>query len=666
MAEREQLSHARAERRIAALRREIEHHRYLYHVLDKQEISDAALDSLKNELQKLEEAYPEFITPASPTQRVGGQPRRDFKQVSHRSPMLSLQDAFTAEDLEQWDTRNRKIVPSRYTYFAQPKIDGVAVALIYQDGQLVRGLTRGDGRTGEDVTHNIRTVEAIPLTLRTALPGTVEVRGEVYILKKDLKRLNDERQQAGQPLFANPRNLAAGSLRQLDPRIAAARPLRFMAWELTSGVLIKTRQQEHRALQKLGFPVPPDSHRFVNLARLHTFLQREERRRQTYPFLADGFVIKINDLDVARRLGVVGKAPRAAIAFKFAAEEAATIVEDIVVQVGRTGALTPVAHLRPVLVAGTTVSRATLHNADEVQRKDIRISDTVIIRKAGDIIPEVVGVLAKLRPHSAKKFIMPRHCPICRSQVVREEGGAIHRCANPRCFSQQRERIIHAISEAAFDIEGLGGKIVGQLLQAGLINDPPDLWQLKEGDLIPLERFADKSAAKLVQEIQQHKTILLSRFLVALGIPLIGTVTAQDIARECKTVTALAHASIEELQAVEGVGERVARSLAAFFADPANKRLIERYHEAGITIQRERTGGPLSGKTFVFTGSLPGLTREEAKQRVIAAGGKVTPAIGTGVDYVVIGEDPGSKADRARHLKLTMLTPAQFMKMLKQ
>lgn len=655
-----------ATKRAAQLRAEINRHRYLYHVKDVQEISDAALDALKHELVQLEEQYPDLVTPDSPTQRVGGEPLPQFRQVQHQARMLSLQDVFRREELEQWEERNRKIVPGTYAYFVELKVDGVAVSLIYEDGRLVTGATRGDGSVGEDVTHTLKTVEAIPLQLQDPLPGRVEVRGEVYILKRDFERMNVARAAAGEKLFANPRNVAAGSLRQLDPAVAAGRPLRFFAWEITSGVPVTTREEEYRRLQELGWPVPPEAVRYDSLGDVWDYLQQEAKRRLQRDFLVDGVVLKINDLALSRRLGVVGKAPRGSIAFKFAAEEATTLVEDIVVQVGRTGVLTPVAHLRPVQVAGTTVSRATLHNADEVQRKDVRVGDTVVVRKAGDIIPEVVQVLTKLRPARTKAFVMPQRCPMCGAAVERAVGEVAYRCTNPTCFPVQRERVLHAVARAAFDIEGIGDKVVEQLLQEGLIEDAADLWQLTEGDLLPLERFADTSARKLVHAIQARRKIPFARFLVALGIPQVGVVTAQDVAQEFGTLQRFRGATREELVALSGIGERVADEIVRFMHDSATKRLLQKYTDAGVVVQRAAPGGPLHGKVFVFTGSLPDMTRDEAKQLVMARGGKVAAAAGAQVDFVVVGDEAGSKAKRARALGLTILTPADFASMIKE
>lgn len=652
--------------RVKKLRAEIEHHRFLYHVKDTQEISDAALDSLKKELSDLEEQFPDLVTPDSPTQRVGGQPLPKFKQVPHATPMLSLQDVFDKHELARWEERNKKILPGSYDYFIEPKIDGVALSLVYEDSLLRRGVTRGNGAIGEDVTRNIRTIEAIPLILREKISGRLEIRGEVYILKKDFDKMNAVRQKEDQPLFANPRNIAAGSIRQLNPAIAASRPLRFFAWEITSGLPVSTRQEEYDKLRKIGFPVPPSARLLSSLDHVWNYLQQEETKRPRRPFLVDGAVIKINEREIARRLGVVGKAPRGSLAFKFAAAEAVTTVEKIVVRVGRTGSLTPVAHLKPLPVAGSIVSRATLHNADEIKRKDVRVGDTVIVRKAGDIIPEVVKVLPKLRPAGTKPFQMPKKCPVCRSTLHRDRGGIVIRCTNKQCFPRQRERILHALGPDGFDIEGLGDKIIEQLLEANLIADVPDLWNLRVGDLLPLERFAAKSAAKLIKEIQAHKNIALAHFLVALGIPQVGTVTAGDLAREFETLANLSQAPAEKLQLVAGIGKKVSQAINNFFRDRHTQTLIKKYRAVGVKVGSSPATGPLRGLTFVFTGSLPDFTRDEAKQLVQVQGGKVASVVGNKVDYVVVGAEAGTKASKARELGLKILTPAQFKKMLKE
>ena len=647
-------------KRLDQLKKTIQSHRYLYHVLDKPEISDAALDSLKKELFDLEQKFPQLITPDSPTQRVGGQPLPQFTQVAHQTRVLSLEDAFSPNDLLAWQDRNAKILPGQFEYFAQLKIDGVAVSLIYQDGFFIQGATRGDGATGEDVTANLKTIESIPLRLESPVPGRLEVRGEVYMRKSDLDVLNTARRQKNLPAFANPRNVSAGSIRQLDPKLAAARPLRFFAWEITSGLKIKNRQAEYEKLQELGFPVPPGAKTFPDLKSLEKYLTQAEGKKQQYPFQIDGLVIKINDLAAAQRLGVIGKTPRASIAFKFAAEEATTIIEDITVQVGRTGALTPVAHLKPVQVAGTIVSRATLHNADEVARKDIRVGDTVIIRKAGDIIPEVIKSLPDLRPANSKKWHLPKKCPMCHTTIAAPDG-IIIRCANPKCFPQQKERIRHAISRPAFDIDGLGDKTIEQLLQTGLVTSTPELWELTADDLLPLEGFARVSANKLIKSIQSKKTISLGRFLIALGIPQVGAVTAYDLAVYFGALKKISNASFDQLVAIEGIGDKVAADIVNFFSDPDTKNLINHYQKIGLKVTTEKTTGALHGQTFVFTGGLPDMTREEAKQLVRGLGGQVTSSISQSVDFLVAGPGPGGKVKKAQELKIPILNPAEFL-----
>lgn len=658
------MNKTQARKRAELLRKEINHHRYLYHVRDTQEISDAALDSLKNELEALETQYPDLMTPDSPTQRVGGGILPQFTPIPHAARMLSLNDMFSSEELLAWEKRNQKIVPGEYSYFVELKIDGVAISLIYEDGIFLRAVTRGDGTTGEDVTQNVKTIDAIPLVLQEKISGTVEVRGEIYFPKKDFDKMNSLRQSRGESLFANPRNIAAGSIRQLDSAIAASRPLRFFAWEITRGINTTTRQEEYETLQVLGFPVPPGGVFCSTMDAVVRYVEREEKVRLKHPFQVDGLAVKINTIALSSRLGIVGKAPRGSAAYKFAAEEATTIVEDIVVQVGRTGSLTPVAHLTPVRVAGTTVSRATLHNADEIARKDIRIGDTVIIRKAGDIIPEVISSLLKLRPKSAKPFEMPTKCPMCESAVMKDPEGVVVRCSNKQCFSQQRERILYAVGRSAFDIEGLGDKIVEQLLQEGLIKNVSDLWELTEGDLTPLERFAEKSAKNLVDEIQSKKSISLSRFLVALGIPHVGIVTAQDLARQYTTLDSLITTTEEQLLGVEGVGEKVAHAIVEYIANPETVKILKKFEALGVTIQKESAAGKLFGKTFVFTGGLEHITREEAKQKVQNLGGRVASTAGKDVTHVVVGSDAGSKAEKAKALGLQIISEEEFAQLV--
>ena len=658
------MSEIDAQQRIELLRKEIEHHRYLYHVRDTQEISDGALDSLKDELESLEEQFPHLITPDSPTQRVGGQALPEFQKIPHTKRMLSLNDVFSFEEITDWEKRIQKIIPEENEYFVELKIDGIALSLIYQDGILQRAATRGDGLIGEDVTVNAKTIESIPLRLRGEHPGVVEVRGEAYMLKKDFEAMNKKREEAKEELFANPRNIVAGSIRQLDSAIAKSRPLRFFAWEVAQGIELQTRDEEYEMLQELGFPVPPHAKHCKNLAEVFTYITQAEKKRLGHPFQVDGLVVKINNYSRYERLGVVGKAPRGATAFKFPAEEATTLVENIDVQVGRTGALTPVAHLRPVRVAGTTVSRATLHNADEVHRKDVRVGDTVVIRKAGDIIPEVIRVLVNLRPQDSKPFHMPKKCPICGSEVEKDAEGIVVRCVNRECFVREQQQILYAVGRSGFSIDGLGDKIVEQLLQEGLISNAPDIFRLTEGDLLPLERFAEKSAKKLVEEIQSKKTISLPKFLTALGIPNIGIVTAQDIARAYGDLDRITNLSKEEFETIDGVGEKVAQAIVEFFASQHGRMILREYREVGVVVRQESQQGPLSGKTFVFTGTLQQITREEAKQNVLARGGRVASAVGSTVDYVVVGLDAGSKEEKAKKRNLTIINESQFASLL--
>ncbi|MEO6078040.1 MAG: NAD-dependent DNA ligase LigA, partial [Candidatus Andersenbacteria bacterium] len=515
-----------------------------------------------------------------------------------------------------------------------------------------------------DVTMNAKTIEAIPLKLNGAYSGIVEIRGEAYMLKADFDSMNKDRKKAGEELFANPRNIVAGSIRQLDSAIAKSRKLRFFAWEITSGIDSNTRDEEYESLKKIGFSVPPHAKHCQDLKEVFAYIQQAEKKRLQHPFQVDGLVVKINDIKKYDRLGVVGKAPRGAIAYKFPAEEATTIVEAIDVQVGRTGALTPVAHLTPVRVAGTTVSRATLHNADEVARKDVRLGDTVVIRKAGDIIPEVIRVLENLRPKDSKPFQMPKKCPICGSDIHKDESGIVMRCINPECFVREQQQILYAVGRAGFNIDGLGDKIVEQLLQEGLISNAPDIFRLTEGDLLPLERFAEKSARNVVQEVQLKKQISLSKFLVALGIPNVGNVTAQDIAHEFKTLASVQRATQEQLEALDGIGDKVAQSIVKFFAGDSGKKILADYIDVGVTVLDEVSRGPLAGKTFVFTGSMRAMTREEAKGQVLSKGGRIASTVGKGVDYVVLGEDAGSKEEKAKKLDLHIVSEEEFASLL--
>lgn len=666
------MTKSQAKERIAKLRTEIDHHRYLYHVLDRQEISEAALDSLKKELQDLESEYPDLITPDSPTQRVAGKPLAQFTKVPHTKPILSLVDAFTEEDVQEWEERNRKLLgATSLAYFAELKFDGLAIVLTYVDGRLETAATRGDGRVGEDVTPNIRTIESIPLRLshgksaaaRRAAHGRLEVRGEVILTKKAFEKINEEQGKADKAKYANPRNTAAGSVRQLDASITARRQLDFYAFDILTDVGQKTHEEVHDILKDVGIKTSPYTSSCKNLDAVQSFLKQWQEKRKKLPYNTDGAVVVVNDIAMERKLGSVGKAERWMLAFKFPAEQATTVVEDIRVQVGRTGKLTPVAILRPVLVDGSTVSRATLHNADEIERLDVRIGDTVILQKAGDIIPDIVHVLPNLRPRTAKKFAMSAQCPVCRSRVVKRDREVDHYCSNPHCFAASRRALYHFVSKSAFDIDGLGPKILDQLLAKGVIRDAADLFTLKEGDLEPLERFAEKSAANLVHAIHERRRISLSRLLIALGIRHVGEETAIDLAHHFGSLDRIMHARADELAAVYEIGEVVAESLVHFFADERNRAFIAKLLKH-ITIEnppKRKVNPDVAGKTFVLTGGLESMTRDEAKQKIRAAGGDVSSSVSKQTDFVVAGSDPGSKYDKAKKLGVAILSEKEFV-----
>ena len=660
--------------RIEKLKKEINHHRYLYHVLDKQEISDAALDSLKHELDQLERQWPEFITPDSPTQRVGGKPLDEFKKVTHRAAMLSLTDVFSFEELQDWEDRNAKLVPNRkeLDYFVEIKMDGLAVTLIYKNGIFVQGATRGDGKVGEDITQNLKTIEAIPLRLEIEkLPKAakeLEVRGEVFMTKKVLEQLNREQEKKKLPTFANPRNAAAGSVRQLDPKITASRRLSFMAYDVVTDLGQKTHQEAHELMRQLGFKAGDHNEYCSSVQNVEVYHARIGKFRSKLPYWTDGIVVNVNSISTFKRLGVVGKAPRGAIAYKYPAEQATTVVEDIQVQVGRTGALTPVAHLKPVRVAGSTVSRATLHNMDEIGRLGVKIGDTVILQKAGDVIPDIVKVLPNLRAGKEKKFKMPEKCPVCGSKVVRREGEVAYYCSNKKCYAQQHENLCHFVSKAAFDIDGLGPKILEQLARADLVKNPADLFDLTEADVEPLGRFAEKSAANLVSAIQAAKEVSLARFIYALGIRHVGEETAIDLAQKFGTLEKLLNASFDEINDIHDIGDVVAKSAYNFFQDKHSRILIKKLQERGVYIKSEKriavkTG--LTGKKIVVTGVLESMSRDEAKARIRGAGGDWVSSVSKNTDYVVVGSEPGSKYEKAKKLGVKITSEKEFLELLK-
>ncbi|MFA6082618.1 MAG: NAD-dependent DNA ligase LigA [Patescibacteria group bacterium] len=672
------MNKSEAKDRIDKLKASINQYRYDYHVLNKSTIPDAALDSLKHELSQLESQFPDLITSDSPTQRVAGQPLKQFKKVAHQKRMMSLNDVFSSEELGDWTVRISKLVShANWDYLVEPKLDGLAVSLIYQEGQMVLGATRGDGRVGEDVTQNLRTIEAVPLSLyrldsrlrgNDIARGRFEVRGEVVISRKNFAKINAEQTKKGLPVYANPRNLAAGSIRQLDPKLAASRHLDFVAYQVMADFDILTHAEEHQLLRNLGFK-SLDVGECRDVREIRDFLDDLQQKREHLPYQTDGAVISVNQKSYWEPLGFVGKAPRYAVAYKFAAEEVTTKIIDIQVQVGRTGALTPVAIMEPVVVAGTTVSRATLHNQDEIARKDVRIGDTVILRKAGDVIPEVVQVLTELRTGKEKKFVMPEKCPLCESKVVRPEGEAVARCANKNCFGQEKEQLVHFVSRAAFDVDGAGEAVIDQLLDNDLIGDAADLFFLKVGDVEALDRFAQKSADNLITAIAARKTIALNRFLYSLGIRHVGEQTAFALAQFLSnkvsgeiTPTDLWHhlqkIDLETWQEIDDVGVVVGQSIFDYASSSIGQNLMQKFTKAGIkiTIPSPSTHTlPLTGKTFVFTGEMASLTREEAESKVRELGGKASSSVSAKTDYVVVGENPGSKADKARELHVKII-----------
>ena len=654
-----------ARARAAALRSEINRYRYATHVLDASEISEAALDSLKHELWLLEQQHPGLVTPDSPTQRVAGTPLPGFRKVQHQRPVISIEDAFSLEEVAAWQARCQKVLgePVR-GYFGELKMDGLAMVLTYEHGLLALAATRGDGRVGEDVTQNVRTIESVPLRLETVsrkLPERVSVRGEVVITRQELERINRRQARAGLPPFANPRNLAAGTIRQLDPKVAASRRMEFYAFEVVTDVGLKTHASVHQLLRELGFRTNQHCRELPDLAAVGRYISAWEAGRVKLPYQTDGVVIVANDTVQERALGSVGKTERWMLAYKFPAEQTTTKVRDIMVQVGRTGVLTPVAILEPVCVAGTTVSRATLHNQDEIDRLGVRVGDTVIIQKAGDIIPDVVEVLTRLRTGSKRKFTMPRTCPVCGSSVVRHEGEVASYCSNPSCSAVQREKLCHFVGRPCFDIDGLGPKIIDQLVEAGLVRTAADLFRLTEADLVPLARFADTSARNLVAAIQARKRVELWRFINALGIRHVGEETAGNLAAHFGTLEKLAAASEEDFAALAQVGTVVAASLAGFFKLKQNRKLLAELAAAGVAAQRAaaKPKGPLAGKTFVITGTHT-LPREELKRKIFAAGGKVSESVSKQTDYLLTGEKPGSKLQKAQQLGVKVLDEKKF------
>lgn len=666
-----------AQARAAELRELLERYNYRYYVLDNPEVPDAEYDRLMLELRDIESAYPELVTPSSPTQRVGAPPSAAFGAVRHRVPMLSLDNAFTEEEVRDFDRRIRERLPAGTTlrYSAEPKLDGLAVSALYEHGEFVQGATRGDGETGEDITPNLRTIGALPLRLRgTDLPRVLEVRGEVFMPLAGFERFNREAQARGEKTLVNPRNAAAGSLRQLDPKMTAARPLDLFVYGVgyvEGGALPNRHGEMLKALRQLGFKVSPFVREVDSIEGCLEYYRDMGARRSSLPYQIDGVVYKVDDFDLRRELGYVSRAPRWAIAHKFPAEEALTVVRGIEFQVGRTGALTPVARLEPVFVGGVTVSNVTLHNMDELRRKDVREGDTAVIRRAGDVIPELVRIVPERRPQPAPAEVaLPATCPVCGAPVVREADQAVARCsAGRRCPAQRKEEIRHFASRRALDIEGLGDKLVDQLVERGLARTAADLFALDVTQLEALERMGEKSATKLHAAIAAARRTTLPRFLYALGIRDVGEATALALARHFGGIETLRHASEQEIQRVPDVGPVVAQHLHAWFRDAENAELLDRLLASGIewpAPERARPSGALEGKNFVLTGTLAGLTRDAAAQAISERGGKVSGSVSKKTDYVVAGSDPGSKLEKARELGITVLDERAFRELLEK
>jgi DNA ligase, NAD-dependent len=661
-----------AKRRAEALRNEINEHNYRYYVLDNPVISDAQYDRLMQELQALEREHPELLTLDSPTQRVGAPPRAGFGEVRHAIPMLSLDNAFRDAQVVAFDRRVRvRLGLESVDYIAQPKLDGLSVSIRYEGGMLVVAGTRGNGWVGEEVTANVRTIKSVPLRLSgKAWPEVLEVRGEVVIRKKDFERLNAERLAHGKTLFANPRNAAAGALRQLDARVTAKRPLTFFPWGLgeTSKPVGERDWELLKRLGSFGFAVSRDMRKVRSVDGCLAYYRDICERREQLPFEIDGVVYKVDDIPARERLGFTSRAPRWALAHKLPAQEETTIVENILASIGRTGVITPVAMLQPIQVGGVTVSRATLHNQDEVERKDVRALDTVIVRRAGDVIPEVVGVVRDKRPPHTHPWHIPKHCPVCGSEVLRLSNEAAHRCMGGLyCPAQRMGAMLHFASRHAMDIDGLGEKLVHQLVEKKLVRTAADLYRLERSELISLERMGEKSADNLLEAIEQSKTRSLARFLYALGITQVGEVTATALARQFGDLDALMKASEEALQEVPDVGPVVARSIHHFFQQPHNREVISALRDAGVTPRAEKVTPArilLVGKTFVLTGALEEMTHEDAKACIERLGGKVSGSVGKKTDYVLVGAAPGSKLDKARVLGVKILDEKSFLKLL--
>jgi len=675
--------------RIEKLKKVINYHRYLYHVLDKQEISDEALDSLKKELFDLEQKYPDFITQDSPTQRIGGEPLKEFKKVKHQEKMLSFNDSFSKEDMHDWLERISKLLTeeekSQIDFYCELKIDGLAIELVYKGGILKTGSTRGDGSIGEDITQNLKTVESIPLNI-DAKVKELTVRGEVFISKEEFKAINKIQQEKGLPLYANPRNIAAGSVRQLDPKITASRHLDSFAYEiitetgvsalpknLASGDLgFKTHEQKHDALKKMEFKTNPHNQYCKSLAEVFHFYEKVGKLREKLPYEIDGIVVMVNNNALFEKLGVIGKAPRGTVAFKFAQNQATTQLLDIKIQVGRTGAITPVAILRPVKVSGITITRATLHNEDEINRLGLKIGDTVIVGRAGDVIPDIVKVLPELRTGKERNFAMPKICPSCKTKLEKSETESLLRCPNQKCFARQRRSFYHFVSRAAFNMEGLGPKIINRLLDESLAQDPSDLFTLKEGDVVQLERFAEKSARNLINSISEKREITLARFIYALGIRNIGEETSVDLANNFGSIEKLRNAKLRDFDLILNIGPVVAKSIYEWFLNKDNSDFLDKLLKVGIKIKNPDLSaqagkgpkGKLYEKTFIFTGTLESIDRNLAKQKIRELDGKVSESVSLKINFVVAGSNPGSKLSKAKKMGIKIIDEKEFLEMI--
>jgi DNA ligase (NAD+) len=660
--------------RIAELRQLLQTASYQYYVLDQPTMEDAVYDQLYRELQTLETEHPELITPDSPTQRVGDRPASQFTSVKHNISLYSLENAFGAEDLAKWQERWQRVEDAKsFSYVCELKIDGNAMALTYENGVLVRGATRGDGTTGEDITPNVKTIRSIPLRLALENPPPiVEVRGEAFLPNDVFAKINQEREANGEALFANPRNAAAGTLRQLDAKIVAQRQLDFFAYtlHLPQGGLPKTQWECLELLKAMGFRVNPNRECCPDLVAVQQYCDRWQESRHDLSYMTDGVVIKVNEIDLQETLGFTQKFPRWAIALKYPAEEAPTILASITFQVGRTGAITPVAELKPVQLAGTTVARATLHNADRIAELDLHIGDTVVVRKAGEIIPEVLRVVSELRPTGTAGFQMPTHCPECGSALVRPEGEAVTRCVNSSCPAILRGSLVHWVSRGAMDIDSVGEKLVTQLLDAGMIHSIADLYELTVERLMTLDRMGKKSAEKAVAAIEGSRKQPWAKVLYGLGIRLVGSVNAQTLSEEFPTVAALAAATPTAIGGIYGIGNEIAQSVSSWFQVPSNQELVAKLNAAGLQFegtgksQEPAAATAITGKTFVVTGTLPTLKRDEAKELIRKAGGKVTDSVSKKTDYLVVGEDAGSKLEKAQALGVKTLSEAALLELI--